>query len=132
MKNIGTRISATLTSGMSYALLAFPVLAATPIYDPTKLVDENKKHLPALAQNLQTDPGIIIANIINIAMGFLGVVAVCIIIWAGFRWMTSGGEEKGAEAAQAMMKNGIIGLVIILASWILAHFVIAQLAGVFK
>lgn len=74
------------------------------------------------------DPREIIGRIINIALGFLGVVAVGFIAYAGFLWMTSNGEEERVSKAKMIMRNGVIGLVIILASWGIATFVISRLS----
>jgi phage shock protein PspC (stress-responsive transcriptional regulator) len=68
-----------------------------------------------------------IANIINIALGFLGVIAVVIIIYAGFKWMTAGGNEESVSAARKMLVQAIAGLVIIFLAWGIAAFVINQL-----
>jgi len=70
-----------------------------------------------------------IANLINIALGFLGILSVLIILWGGFGWMTSGGEEAKVKAAKGRIIQGIIGLVIILSSWAIATFVITSLVG---
>ncbi|MFH0956142.1 MAG: hypothetical protein V1801_02950, partial [Candidatus Falkowbacteria bacterium] len=45
------------------------------------------------------DPRAIAAQVINIILGFLGIVAVIIILLGGFKWMTAGGnEDKVGEA----------------------------------
>lgn len=43
--------------------------------------------------------------------------------------MTSGGEEEKIETAKKYIKNGIIGIVIILMSWAIATFIISRLGG---
>lgn len=43
--------------------------------------------------------------------------------------MTSNGEEDKVDKAKKYLKNAVIGLVIILASWAIATFVISKLAG---
>ncbi len=75
------------------------------------------------------DPRTIIGRIINIALGVLGTIAVGIIIWGGFVWMTSNGSEEKITKAKQILKNGIIGLIIILASWAIATFILTQLGG---
>ncbi len=75
------------------------------------------------------DPRILLGRIVNIALGFLGVIAVGFIAYAGFIWLTSNGNEEKIETAKKILKNGIIGLVIILASWGIATFLISKLGG---
>jgi len=73
------------------------------------------------------DPRAIAASIIKVALGFLGIIAVVIILLGGFKWMTAGGNEEGVEEAKKLIIAGVIGLVIILASWGIASFVISSL-----
>ena len=56
-----------------------------------------------------TDPRIIVARVINIALLFLGVIAVGSVIYAGFLWMMSGGNEEEIEEAQSILKKAVIG-----------------------
>lgn len=66
----------------------------------------------------------LIVNIIQLFLGFLGLIALVIIIYAGFIWMTSGGNEDKISKAKDIMKAGIIGLIIIIFSYAIATFVI--------
>ena len=75
------------------------------------------------------DPKEIAASIINIILGFLGLLAVVIILIGGFKWMTAGGNEENVASAQKIIVAGVIGLVIILASWGIATFVLQQISG---
>ncbi len=75
------------------------------------------------------DPREMIVGIIRIALGFLGILSVTIIMMAGFKWMVSGGNEDSAAIAKTMMFNGVMGLIIILASLSLANFVISSILG---
>lgn len=68
-----------------------------------------------------------IAQIINIILGFLGIVAVIIILAGGFKWMTAGGNEDKVGESRKMIIQGVIGLVIIFGAWAIASFVIEQL-----
>ena len=72
----------------------------------------------------KADPRTMAAKIINVAMGFLGIIAVVIILIGGFKWMTAGGGEDKVEEATKMIKAGVIGLIIILASFAIAKMVI--------
>ena len=70
-----------------------------------------------------------IASIINVVLGFLGIVAVIIILAGGFKWMTAAGNEDAVTEAKGYIKNGIIGLLVVFAAWAIASFVIAQLGS---
>lgn len=69
----------------------------------------------------------LIKSIIQVILGFLGVIAVLIILWGGFVWMTAGGEPDKVDKAKKMIYSGIIGLVIIFAAYAIASFVFSQL-----
>lgn len=68
-----------------------------------------------------------VARIISAALGVLGTVAVVLVIYAGFKWMTSGGNEEEAKGAQKILYAAVIGLVIILSAYALTKFVMTQL-----
>lgn len=68
-----------------------------------------------------------VAQIINVALGLLGIVAVVIILVGGFEWMTAGGNEEKTGEAKARITAGIIGLAIILSAYAIATFVIRSL-----
>ena len=67
-----------------------------------------------------------IAKIINIILGFLGIGAVIIILIGGFKWMTAAGNEDQIAEARKYIINGVIGLVVVFASWAIASFVIGN------
>lgn len=75
-------------------------------------------------------PIVVVARVINIAMIFLGAMAVTLMIYAGFKWMTAAGNEDNVEQAKRTFKNGLIGLVIILSSWGVVSFVLGKFFGV--
>jgi nitrate reductase NapE component len=75
------------------------------------------------------DPRETVGQIINVAMLFLGIIAVGIILVGGFKWMTAGGNEEKVGEAKKLLGSGVIGLVIVLASWGIATFVLEQLVN---
>lgn len=68
-----------------------------------------------------------IGMIIRVALGFLGVIAVVIILLGGFKWMTAGGNDDKLKKAKGLLFSGIIGLVIILSAYAIASFVLSSL-----
>ncbi len=73
------------------------------------------------------DPRDIIGAVINVLLGFLGIIAVALILIAGFKWMTAAGNEDKVAEAKKLMAAGVIGLVIVLAAFALAQFVLRQM-----
>lgn len=63
-------------------------------------------------------------SLINTAMVFLGLIAVGIVLLAGFKWMTAGGNEDKVGEAKKLMASGVIGLIILLSAWGIAKYVI--------
>jgi hypothetical protein len=50
-----------------------------------------------------------------------------LIIYAGFLWMTSGGNEKHTEQAKNILTSAIIGLIIVLSAYAITAFIGRQL-----
>ena len=73
------------------------------------------------------DPRQTAASVINVLMGFLGIIAVVIILLGGFKWMTAGGGEDKIAEAKKLMTAGVVGLAIILAAWGITVFVLQSL-----
>ncbi|MFB6225852.1 MAG: pilin [Candidatus Paceibacteria bacterium] len=69
-----------------------------------------------------------VTQIINVALGLLGIVAVVIILWGGFKWMTAGGSEEKVSDARQIIFQGIIGLAIILSAFAITQFVLGSLS----
>ena len=72
----------------------------------------------------ESDPRDVIARVIKIVLGFLGTIAVVLIIVAGFQWMTAAGNEDKVKKAQKIMTAAVIGLVIVLMAYALSTFII--------
>lgn len=68
-----------------------------------------------------------VASLIKTLMGLLGIVATVLVLYGGFQWMISGGEEKKVEAAKKTIYMGIIGLLIILSAYGIASYVLSNL-----
>lgn len=69
------------------------------------------------------------ANIINVALSLLGIIAVVIVLIGGFKWMTAGGSEDKVSEARQLIFSGIIGLAIIMSAWAITTFVLNSLGS---
>ena len=79
-----------------------------------------------------TDPRQIASKVINVILGFLGIIAVVLIVAGGFMWMTAAGNDEKVGTARKIMTAGAIGLVIVLAAFGIARFVVDALVDATK
>lgn len=71
--------------------------------------------------------GQIVATVIQIALSLLAVIFLILIVFAGFKWMTAGGNEEQIKKSTATIKAAVIGLIIILAAYTITYFIFQQL-----
>jgi hypothetical protein len=71
----------------------------------------------------------IIGQVVVGVLGLLGTIFVVLIIYAGFKYMTSMGNEEQTGDAKKMIVSAIIGLGIILAAYAITSFVSSCLIG---
>ena len=67
-----------------------------------------------------------VVAIVNIFLGFLGILFVTLIFYGGYLWMTAAGNEQRAEEAQNVLKRAIIGVVILLIAGVITNTVIVK------
>jgi hypothetical protein len=75
---------------------------------------------------LSGGPGLeaMIGSIINIVLGTVGVILLGLMIYAGFLWMTAGGDKEKVTKARGMIFNAFMGLIIVVLAYAIAEFVI--------
>lgn len=76
-----------------------------------------------------TDLPTIIGRIIYVFLGTIGIVLLGLILFAGYLWMTAGGDEKQVKSAKDRIRNAVIGLVIIASAFAITNFIMSQLTG---
>ncbi|MFH1145582.1 MAG: Ig-like domain-containing protein [bacterium] len=96
---------------------------------------------PALAQVdvnpvVATDFGLVTSDLksvivtsIQILLGLVGLAAVVIVMYGGYKYMTSNGIADKVEAAKKIIKNGLVGLGIISLSYAIVVFVYQLATG---
>lgn len=67
-------------------------------------------------------------NIVTAALVFAGVVALFMIVFAGIKFITSGGDPKQVEGARHTLTWAVIGLILILLSFFIINL-IANITG---
>jgi cytochrome bd-type quinol oxidase subunit 2 len=71
-----------------------------------------------------------IVKIINVVLTILGLLVTILIIFAGFQWMTAGGNEDKVKKARSTLTNAIIGLVIIMLAWSVTFWIMKRLQAI--
>jgi hypothetical protein len=75
------------------------------------------------------DPRLTIANIVRTALEFLGVIFIILTMYAGFLWMTAGGNEEKVTKAKTLLFQAVIGLAIILTAYSITLMVVKIISG---
>jgi type IV secretory pathway VirB2 component (pilin) len=107
-------IKPALTIGAGIASALAPMVAMAQTFPELQ---------PAGSVDIKT----VLGTIVNYVLGLAGAIAVIYLIWAGIQYITGG--AKGAEAAKASIVNAIIGVVVILLSYVIVQAVITAVGG---
>lgn len=75
------------------------------------------------------DAIIVAQNIINFLFELAIPIAVAMIVWGAFVFMTAGGSEDRVASGKKIMTSAVIGLVIALGAWVIVNIVLHALTG---
>lgn len=65
----------------------------------------------------------IVGAIIGTVLGFLGIIFLILVIYGGYLWMLSRGNEEKVLKAKKTLTEATIGLIIILSAYSITFFV---------
>lgn len=71
----------------------------------------------------------VLMTVFNIALATLAVIAVLIIVLAGFKYVTSAGDPQGVASARKAIIYAVVGLIVCAAAWSLVTFVVRGVLG---
>lgn len=71
----------------------------------------------------------IVTTVVNIFSIVVGIVAVIMVIWGGFKYITSGGDQSNVTSAKQTIMYAIIGLVIVALAQFLVQFVLGRVVS---
>ncbi len=71
----------------------------------------------------------IVLKIVNYALGFLGLVAVIMVIFGGFLYVTAAGAQENIDKGKKILMYSIIGIIIILLSFAIINTVLGVASG---
>lgn len=121
-------------SGVILTLFSLLMLASSmPAVADNSLID-SQTGINEIGQvyggNSPTDIRAIVAQIIYVVLGFLGVIFISLTVFAGFKYMTSGGSEEKIQESMSMLRNAVIGVIIVLLSWMITRVAVLVMGRV--
>ena len=111
----------------AFGLLLLILINPTSIYaqTPTPIVsrqcDINGETVPC--PNYLCDLNPIIANVLRVSVSLAGIALFAMLVFAGFRYLTSGGDPKGLEQAKGTLTYAIAGIALLVLAWLALLFV---------
>lgn len=129
-KNLLKKTVLTAIFVVSVFLFLGAVFGATPVLAESAEFAGDTFGVGVTDENLDlgnSDIRVIIGRIIRAVLGFLGALTVVIIMWGGFTIMTSSGNEESVNKGKLILRNGVIGLVIVMSAFTITQWVINAL-----
>lgn len=71
----------------------------------------------------------IAGTVVATALSLLGIIFIILIIYGGVRWMMAQGNEQEVETAKNVIKNSIIGLIIVVGAYAIYNLVSKLITG---
>lgn len=107
----------------SLLLLAPAVANAQPTINEWGFNDFSNTNIALGSRDLRQTIG----GVVNIILGFLGILTTLIILLGGFKWMTSQGNTEKVDEAKKLIGAGVVGLVIVLTAYAVSRFLLSEL-----
>lgn len=65
----------------------------------------------------------VFTNVISVIVGLGFIVTLVMLIWAGFKYLTSGGEPKAVQAAHQTVTWALLGILFLAIAWLVLKLV---------
>ena len=69
-----------------------------------------------------------ITFVINIVLYLVGAIALLMLVYGGFMYIISGGNEDTIEKAKKILTYAIVGVVVVIISYVVVNFLVAEIA----
>ena len=70
--------------------------------------------------------GGLISILINFLLWTVGILSVVMIIFSGFRYITSAGDAAKTKSAQTTLTYSIVGLIVAVLAWVIVKMILRQ------
>src|SRR3989338_3779429 len=71
----------------------------------------------------------LIFNVIKFLWGLTGSAALVMLVVGGFYMLLAGGDPQGAKSGVPTIRNAIIGILLVLGSWIIINLLVSVFTG---
>ena len=116
------------TKKLLQGLMLVPALAlAVSFTAPAVANAQLQSGIDATGQNTSKDntsPTQLVGTVVNWFLFFVGAVAVIMLIYGGFKYITSGGDSSNVTSAKNTILYAVIGLVVVVLAGTIINFVI--------
>ncbi|MFA6255214.1 MAG: hypothetical protein WC675_04285 [Patescibacteria group bacterium] len=77
----------------------------------------------------QSSIAVLAGTVVRMFLSLLGIIFIGYTIYAGYLWMTAGGNEENVTKAKNILRNVVIGLIVVLASAAIYLFIKTAFTG---
>lgn len=92
------------------------LVAATEKIDPSSIG----------VNNPQKDANVALGNVLTTVYMWAGIIAVLVIIIAGFYYSTSSGDSAGLQRAKNAIIGSAVGLVVVIMAFAITQFILGR------
>lgn len=77
-------------------------------------------------KSIDGDKGLI-KTVVNVLLWAVGILSVIMIIFSGFRYITSAGDASKTKSARSTLIYSVVGLIVSIMAWAIVNMVINRL-----
>ncbi|MHB8830509.1 MAG: hypothetical protein ACYC44_00060 [Patescibacteria group bacterium] len=125
-KLAGSAVLMTLILGLGLALSPNAAFAQAGLQSIKSGVQGAAKGA-GLATSAGSDLSTVVGGLIFAVMSLVGIILFAYMVYGGFKWMTAGGDSKAVTEAQSIIRNAVIGIVIIALAYVISNYILQAL-----
>lgn len=119
-----------LLFALTFTFYASPVYAAdpTPTSHPCSLDPKSPEYTKYVAKYGPCPAGLtdieqVFTNVISVIVGLGFVALLVLLILAGFKYLTSGGEQKALQSAHQTVTWALLGILFLAVAWLILQLI---------
>lgn len=123
--------TSTFKSTVAGILASLMIMAGSvmPVYAQGFISPQDNPTAISTATGGQTSARQLVLQIINFVLGFLGLIAVIMVIYGGFLYVSAAGNQEKIEQGKKIIMYTIAGIIVILLSFAIINTVLTAGTG---